>query len=37
VIRYLRESQITLTYDPASGTLNSGTAEATQAITLTGN
>jgi site-specific DNA recombinase len=37
VIRYLREHRITLTYDPASGALNAGTAEATQAITLTGS
>jgi hypothetical protein len=35
VIGYLRERQITLTYDPASGTLRAGTAEATQTITLT--
>lgn len=35
VIRYLRERQITLTYDPAAGTLDAGTAEATQTITLT--
>jgi site-specific DNA recombinase len=35
VIRYLRERQITLTYDPASGTLNAGTAQAAQTITLT--
>jgi hypothetical protein len=27
---YLREHGITLTYDPASGTLQSGTAEATK-------
>jgi hypothetical protein len=32
VISYLRERQITLTYDPASGTVNAGTS---QAITLT--
>ena len=35
VIGYLREQQITLTYDPASGTLDAGTAEAAQTITLT--
>jgi hypothetical protein len=37
VIRYLRERQITLTYDPASSALRAGTAEATQTITLTGS
>ena len=35
VIGYLRERQITLTYDPASGTLDAGTAGAAQTITLT--
>jgi hypothetical protein len=35
VIGYLREHQITLTYDPASGTLHAGTAQAAQTITLT--
>jgi len=35
VIGYLREHQITLTYDPASGTLDAGTAEAARTITLT--
>jgi site-specific DNA recombinase len=35
VIRYLRGQQITLTYDPASGALSAGTAEAAQTITLT--
>ena len=35
VIGYLREHQITLTYDPASGALDAGTAEAAQTITLT--
>jgi site-specific DNA recombinase len=35
VIGYLRERQITLTYDPACGTLVAGTAEAAQTITLT--
>ena len=35
VIGYLREHQITLTYDPASGTLHPGAAEAAQTITLT--
>ena len=37
VIRYLRERRITLTYNPASGALTAGTAEATQATTLTGS
>jgi len=35
VIGYLRERQVTLTYDPASGTLDAGTAEAAQTITPT--
>ena len=35
VIEYLRERQITLTYDPANGTLDAGTAETAQTITLT--
>jgi site-specific DNA recombinase len=35
VIGYLRERQITLTYDPVSGTLHAATAEAAQIITLT--
>jgi hypothetical protein len=35
VIEYLRERQVTLTYDPASGTLDAGTAAAAQTITLT--
>jgi hypothetical protein len=35
VIGYLRERQITLTHDPASGTLDAGIAEAAQTITLT--
>jgi hypothetical protein len=35
VIGYLRDRQITLTYDPASGVLNAETAEAAQTITLT--
>jgi site-specific DNA recombinase len=34
VIGYLREQQITLTYDPAAGTLHAGTGEALQTITL---
>ena len=34
MISYLREHQITLTYDPASGTLHAGTGEAAQTITL---
>ena len=35
VISYLREQQIILTFDPASGTLHAGTGEAAQTITLT--
>jgi DNA invertase Pin-like site-specific DNA recombinase len=35
VTGYLREQQITLTYDPAAGTLRAGTGEAAQTITLT--
>jgi hypothetical protein len=35
VIRYLRERQITLTYDPASDALRAGAAETAQTITLT--
>jgi len=35
VIGYLRDRQITLTYDPASGVLNAQTAEAARTITLT--
>jgi hypothetical protein len=35
VTRYLRERQITLTYDLASGALNAGTGQATRTITLT--
>jgi DNA invertase Pin-like site-specific DNA recombinase len=34
VIRHLREQQVTLTYDPADGTLRVGTGGATQTITL---
>ena len=34
VIRYLREQQIVLIFDPASGTLHVGIGEATQTITL---
>jgi len=34
VIRYLREHAITLTYDPAAGTLHAGTAEAAKTITV---
>jgi site-specific DNA recombinase len=34
VIGYLREQQITLTYDPAVGTLYVGAGDAVQAITL---
>ena len=35
VISYLREQQISLIFDPASGTLHAGTGEAAQTITLT--
>jgi hypothetical protein len=35
VIRYLRERQITLTYDPVSGALAAGTDQAGQTITAT--
>jgi hypothetical protein len=35
MIGYLREHRITLTYDPASGTLPAGTTKAAQTITLT--
>ncbi len=34
VIGYLREQQITLTYNPAAGTLHAGTGKAAQTITL---
>jgi hypothetical protein len=34
VTGYLRGQQITLTYDPAAGTLYAGTGDAVQAITL---
>jgi DNA invertase Pin-like site-specific DNA recombinase len=34
VISYLREQQVTVTYDPAAGTLHAGTGEAAQTITL---
>jgi site-specific DNA recombinase len=34
VIGYLRERQITLTYDPAAGTLHAGTGEAVTTVTL---
>ena len=33
-ISYLREQQISLIFDPASGTLHAGTGETTQTITL---
>jgi hypothetical protein len=33
VIGYLRERQVTLTYDPASGTLDAGTAAQTISLT----
>jgi hypothetical protein len=34
VICYLREQQITLTYNPAAGTLHAGTGQAARTITL---
>jgi hypothetical protein len=34
VICYLREQQITVTYDAAAGTLHAGIGEAAQTITL---
>ena len=34
VISYLREQQVTLTYDPATGTLHTGTAKAATTVTL---
>ncbi len=34
MIRFLRENQITLTYDPAAGTLHTGTAGAATTVTL---
>ena len=34
VIGYLRAHGITLTYDPAAGTLHAGTAEAAKTITV---
>ncbi|MGD0936094.1 MAG: hypothetical protein ABR922_16170 [Streptosporangiaceae bacterium] len=34
-ISYLREQQISLIFDPASGTLHAGTGEAAQTIALT--
>jgi len=34
VIRYLREQQITLTYDPAAGAVRAGTGEAATTVTL---
>jgi hypothetical protein len=34
VIGYLREQQITITYDPVTGTLHAGTAEAATTVTL---
>ena len=34
VICYLREQQVTVTYDPAAGELHAGTGEAAQTITL---
>ena len=35
MIGYLREQQIVLIFDPASGTLHAGTGGAAQTITLT--
>jgi hypothetical protein len=34
VTGYLREQQITLTCDPAAGTLHAGTGDAAQTVTL---
>jgi hypothetical protein len=34
MIGHLREQQVTLTYDPATGTLHTGTAEAATTVTL---
>jgi len=34
VTGYLRERQISLTYDPVAGTLHAGTGEAAHTITL---
>jgi site-specific DNA recombinase len=34
VISYLREQRVTLTYDPAAGTLHAGTAETATTVTL---
>ena len=34
VTGYLRDQQLTLTYDPAAGTLRAGTGQAAQTITL---
>jgi hypothetical protein len=34
VIAFLREQGLTLTYDPAAGTLHTGTAEAAKTITV---
>jgi site-specific DNA recombinase len=34
VIGYLREHAITLTYDPAAGTLHAGTGDTAQTITV---
>jgi site-specific DNA recombinase len=34
VIGYLREQQMTLTYDPATGALRAGTGETAQTVTL---
>jgi hypothetical protein len=34
VIAYLRERQITLTYDPAAASLRAGTGEAARTIPL---
>jgi hypothetical protein len=37
VIGYLREQQISLTYDPAAGALRAGTGETAQTMTLKAN
>ena len=34
VIGYLREKELTLTYNPATGTLRAGAAEAAKTVTL---
>jgi hypothetical protein len=34
VIRYLREQEVTLTYDPAAGILRAGSCNAATTVTL---